>query len=420
MDEQKYSPRYRIYVLAILSIVYFFYLVDRSAIIVTQELIKEEFGLSDTAMGLLTGTLYGVAYALAGIPLGWAVDRLNRRNLLVAIIAIWSSLTALSGLCSSFWQLALARVGVGAAESGGAPTSLSILSDLFPPERRGTVSSIFFAGAGAGGILAFIVGGYIAQHYGWRAVFIAFGLPGLIIALIVLLFVREPVRKSEPAKQGQTPAAAMLRETWQIVRSPGLGSLYLATGVYMLSVVGVATWTVPFFMRSFDVDLATVGIIMGLGSGVFGIIGQVGAGVIFDWARRFGPRGPLTVVAIGSVIHIAAVLLVVLSGNLAVTIGALCLMGATTTINAGPTNAAISEIAPSASRGTSFALYSVISNVIGAGLGPAMVGLLSDTLGGDSDSLRTAMISVALLQFVAVAAFLRAAAVFAKVTGALK
>ena len=143
MNDMRSSRPYRIYVLILLSLVYVFYLVDRSAVIVSQELIKKEFGLSDTTVGLLTGTLYGVAYALAGIPMGWAADRVNRRNLVAGIVAIWSGLTALSGLCANFWQLALARIGVGAAESGGGPAALSILSDMFPPNRRGTVSSIF-------------------------------------------------------------------------------------------------------------------------------------------------------------------------------------------------------------------------------------------------------------------------------------
>ncbi|MCB2074108.1 MAG: MFS transporter [Novosphingobium sp.] len=417
MNDRTRSSRYRSYVLAILALVYFFYLVDRSALIVTQELIREEFNLSDTAMGLLTGTLYGVAYALAGIPIGWAVDRVNRRNLLVGVLSVWSALTVLSGACVSFWQLALARIGVGAAESGGAPAALSILSDLFPPERRGTVSSIFFAGAGIGGILSFVLGGYIAQHFGWRMVFVAFGLPGLVLALVVLFTVNEPARKSAVERPKQS-VAGLLRETWQTMRYPGLGSLYLATGIYMFSVAGVGTWTVPFFMRSFDIDLATIGLVMGLGAGVFGVLGQVGAGVAFDWARRFGPRGPLMVVVIGSVIHVAAVLVVLLSGNLVITIVALCAMGATTTINAGPTNAAISQIAPPAIHGTSFALYAVISNVIGAGFGPAAVGILSDLLGSDGASLRTAMVIMALLQLIAVFAFLRASTVFARITTA--
>ena len=141
--QQQTTGAYRAWVVFVLALLYFFYMLDRSAITITQEMIKREFGLSDTQLGMLTGTLYGVSYALAGIPLGWAVDRVNRRNLLAGILAVWSALTVLSGLCSTMIQLALARIGVGASEASGTPAALSIRSDLFPPERRGTVSGRF-------------------------------------------------------------------------------------------------------------------------------------------------------------------------------------------------------------------------------------------------------------------------------------
>lgn len=413
MDEREPSNRYRAWVVLLLALLYFFYMLDRSAITIAQELIKEEFGLSDTQLGLLTGTLYGVSYALAGIPLGWAVDRVNRRNLLAAILAIWSTLTVISGFASNMIQLALTRIGVGAAEAGGSPAALSILSDLFPPERRGTVSGLFYAGASVGGIVSFLAGGLIAQEYGWRGVFIAFGTPGLILAVILLLTVREPVRK-QPVKPRAPGDAGMLSSTLAVMRFPGLAALYVATAFYMLSVAGAGTWTVPYISRTFDLDIATIGLVMGLGAGVFGVIGQVGAGVVFDWANRFGPRGPLMVVAIGSVIHVCAVMAVLFAPSVPLLIVALCISGATTSIQAGPTNAAISRIAPAASMGTAFALYAVISNVVGAGLGPVVVGALSDWLGGDGNSLRNAMIVVALIQLVAVAAYIRAAGHFAR------
>lgn len=413
MDHRQTTRGYRAWVVLLLALLYFFYMLDRSAITIAQELIKEEFGLSDTQLGLLTGTLYGVSYALAGIPLGWAVDRMNRRNLLAAILTIWSTLTVVSGFATNMVQLALARIGVGAAEAGGSPAALSILSDLFPPERRGTVSGLFYAGASVGGIVSFLIGGWIAQHYGWRGVFIAFGTPGLILAAILLLTVREPVRK-QPVKARAPGDAGLVKGTLAVMRFPGLAALYVATALYMLSVAGAGTWTVPYISRTFDLDIATIGLVMGIGAGVFGVIGQVGAGLVFDWANRFGPRGPLMVVAIGSVIHVIAVMAVLFAPSVTLLIAALCVAGATTSIQAGPTNAAISRIAPAASMGTAFALYAVISNVVGAGLGPLVVGALSDWLGGTATSLRDAMVVVALVQLLAVAAYIRAASHFAR------
>ncbi len=410
-DEQEPSKAYRTWVVFILAMVYFFYMLDRSAINITQELIKQEFGLSDTQLGMLTGTLYGVSYAIAGIPLGWAVDRTNRKKLLAGLVSVWSGLTMLGGMSSSFFQLALTRIGVGAAESAGSPTAMSILSDLFPPDRRGAAAALFYSGAGFGGIVSNLAGGWIAQHYGWRGVFIAFGAPGLLLVIAMLLTIREPVRKT-PMVKHKAGDAGKLRQTWQTMRYPGLAALYLATAFYMLSVTGVGVWTVPYLSRSFGLEIATIGYIMGVGA-IFGVIGQIGVGFLFDWANRFGPRGPLMVVVAGTIIHAIAILVVLFSSSLTVVVVALFFGGATTSIQAAPTNAAISRIAPAATMGTAFALYAVISNVVGAGLGPLVVGALSDVLGGGAESLRTAMILVALIQLVAVFAYIRASRHFA-------
>lgn len=418
MQGNETSGGYRAYVVAVLALVYFFYMVDRSAIIVSQELIKQEFGLSDTQMGLLTGTLYGVSYALAGLPLGWAVDRVNRKKLLAGIVAIWSGLTALSGLTTSFLQLALARIGVGAAESGGSPSALSILSDIFPPERRATVTSLFYAGASVGGIASFLVGGWIAQNHGWRAVFLAFGVPGLLLSLLVLFTIREPRRTAPPRTAAEGPKPGFLRDCWQTLRHPALRILYLATALHMLSAAGVGTWTVPFLTRTAGLDIATVGVLMGLASGVCGLLGSIGVGILADWSRRYGVRGPLCVVAIAAVIHVLGGLVVFLATSLPVVIAGLCVLGATTSIQAGPSNAAISEVAPQASRGMAFALYATVANVVGAGIGPVLVGALSDWLGGDGQALRTAIIAVLLIEFLAAAAFIRASLYHARAVAA--
>lgn len=401
------SRGYRTCSVVLLVLVYFVYMVDRQAIVISQELIKHEFGISDTAMGLVTGTIYGIAYALAGLPLGWAADRVNRRNLLAALVGLWSALTAICGLSTSYVQLAIARLGIGAAEAGAAPAALSILCDMFPPERRATISSIFFAGSGLGAIASFMAGGYIATHYGWRAVFILYGLPGILLALLIFFVIKEPAR-NRPAASEAAPRVHLLRGIADTLRSPGLGPLYVATAFSTLSVTGIWTWMVPFFMRSYKLDLATTGLILALGTGLFSTIGMVTTSMLSDRLRRRSAKGPLRVVITGSLLHLVIGLLVLSCNNLVLSVIGLCAMGAVMLVNVGPTNAMISEIAPPYARGVGFALFTFVSNVVGAGLGPLTVGLLSDQLGGDPAALREAMMIVLLSQGISILAYWRA------------
>lgn len=402
MTETAPSRSYRIYVVTLLVLVYFFYMVDRQAIVISQEMIKAEFGISDAVMGMLTGTIYGLAYALASLPLGWAADRVNRRNLLAGLVGIWSALTALCGLSASYIHLAFARLGIGAAEAGGAPAALSILSDMFPPERRATVTSIFFAGAGLGSVISFMLGGYIATHYGWRSVFILFGLPGILLAVLIFFTVREPARskKAKPPKSSNP-----LRDIRDTLRKPGLGALYLATALSSLSVTGAWTWMVPFFMRSYDLSLTETGTIVALGTGVFCTVGMVVTSILSDRARRRSPVGPMKVVLWGSAIHLVLGAVVLWTHSLPVAIMGLCGMGAFMLVNVGPTNAIISEVAPAHTQGLSFAMFTFVSNVVGSGLGPLFIGLLSDHLGGSSEALRQAMTMILMAQLVAIGAY---------------
>lgn len=404
MDAAETSRGYRIYAVTLLVLVYFFYMVDRQAIVISQELIKAEFGISDTAMGVVTGTIYGLAYALAGIPLGWAADRVNRKKLLAGLVGLWSALTAICGISSSYFHLGLARLGIGAAEAGGAPAALSILSGMFPPSRHATVSSIFFAGSGLGAIASFMAGGYIADHYGWRAVFVLYGIPGILLAILILLTIREPAREVDIGQGGRSHP---LRDLWDTIRSPGLTPLYLATAFSTLSVTGIWTWMVPFFLRVHHLDLATTGMVVALGAGLFSTVGMILTSVLSDRLRSLTLAGPMLVIMAGSLVHLVLGLLVLSSHSLTFAVIGLCGMGATMLVNVGPTNAVISEAAPAHARGLGFALFTFVSNVIGSGLGPLAVGLLSDRLGGTGDALRYAMMIVLLSQIAAIGCYWR-------------
>src|SRR6185436_5629951 len=155
------------------------------------EPIKREFGLSDGQLGLLTGLAFAISYSVAGIPLGLLADRVARKRLLSGLVAVWSGLTFLSGIATSTLTLALARIGVGASESGASPASMSLITDYFPKERRGLAMALFYMSTPIGTSLAFAIGGAVEANYGWRAAFFVAGGPGLLLSLIILLSVCE-------------------------------------------------------------------------------------------------------------------------------------------------------------------------------------------------------------------------------------
>jgi len=185
---------YRWYVVGVLTAVYASSQVDRQIMAILLEPIKIELGASDTQMGFLVGLTFAIFYATLGMPIAMLADRTNRRNIITAAISIWSAMTVLCGYAGSFFQLALARIGVGVGEAGSTPPSHSIIADLFPPESRGTAMGVFALGVNIGLLIAYLAGGWLSENYGWRMTFVIVGLPGLLIAAILFLTVKEPRR----------------------------------------------------------------------------------------------------------------------------------------------------------------------------------------------------------------------------------
>jgi len=396
------------YTLALLTGVYFFYLLDRNAVLVTQELFKAEFHLSDTQVGLATGLSYGVCYALVGLPMGFLIDRTNRSRLLATLVAIWSGVTVLCVLAGQFWHLAVSRAIIGGAESGGSPASLSILSDLYPPERRATVSSIFFAGAGVGGIISFLVGGYIAQHFGWRAVFFVYGAPGLLLAVLIWFTVAEPQRRA-------ITDASVARGFWTtslgLIRDRGLLPIYCGSVLYTLSMSGVGSWMVPYLMRVHHLPVAMASVTVALAFGLLATLGSIAFGFASDWFERRRKGGMLTALAFAALFNGVAGIALALSQNFPLALLCFALWGVSALVYSGPANAAIAGIAPERARGTGFALFAVLCNLIGSGLGPLLTGVLSDRLALvlGTRSISAAIGMLAAVQIGATVAFLLAA-----------
>lgn len=408
----KTDNRNRYYVLACLTAVYFFYQLDRNAIYVTQELIRREFSLTDTQLGLISGLLYGVAYAIFGLPLGRAVDSVNRAKLLSFLVGTWSVATAICSLATSSVHLAIARFVVGGAEAGGAPASLSLLADKFPPERRATVSSIFFAGAGLGSFVSFLIGSQIAAQYGWRMVFLFYGLPGILLALLLFFTIRDPRRvKTAEEKAAQVTFGQALRT---ILADRAVLSIYIGSALYTFASAGTVAWMVSFLMRSHDFPIQHAGAAAALTLGLIGPIVSIPFGFLTDRAEKKRAGGLLQLIAVAAFITCTATMLMVYVDNPVAVMIFVAFWGAGALVFIGPSNAAIAHMTPPQMRGVAFALLSVLGNLVGSGLGPLVIGMGSDWFApslGDN-SIRAAIGIAALAYIVAGACFIYAASTY--------
>ena len=226
-DRAAASPRYKWYALGVLTAVFASSHVDRQIMGMLLEPIKLELGASDTQMGFLIGLTFAIFYATLGMPIAMLADRSNRRNIIVVATTVWSVMTVLCGSAQTFLQLALARIGVGAGEAGSSPPSHSIISDLFEPAIRGTAMGVFALGINIGLLIAYLVGGWVSEHFGWRMTFVAVGLPGLLIAATLFLTTHEP-RRGASEKAGTLSRDAYAPPASPVPNVPSVPiSLYL-------------------------------------------------------------------------------------------------------------------------------------------------------------------------------------------------
>lgn len=390
---RQYSRPYLIYVLFMLLMSSTFGFLDRQLITILIEPIKTEFGATDTQMGLLTGFAFVLFYVTLGIPVARLADRWSRRNVLDIAIAVWSAMTAACGLAGSFWQLALARIGVGVGEAGGVPPAQSMLADYFPPRLRSTVLGIFSTGGHLGMLFSMFGGALVAHHYGWRTAFLAVGIPGLLLALLLWLTVDEPLRGrwerdgGRAAAAPQQPFSIVLRQLW---RSRAFRLLALAYGVTSLSGYGMATWMPSFFMRVHQLSLLEAGMVMGVAGTVGGLLGAVFGGALSDRLAQRDRSWQLRVAAIGVLITLPVQGLLLMwperftFGFAGMTLPMAALfMPLSSFFNSfvlGPTFAAVHNLVSPQLRAQATAVLLLVTNLLGLGLGPLVVGMISDAL----------------------------------------
>ena len=396
-------------VLTLIATVQFF---DRALMVVILEPLKQEFSLTDAQLGFLSGFSYAAAFALAGIPFGWMADRGNRRNLLAALLAIWSALVAFAGSANSFMALVLTRVGIGAADAGGQPCSVSIISDLYPTQRRASAVAIFFVGVPLGMASGFIVGAIVAGQLGWRTAFYVAAAPGVLLTILLLLLVKEPNRGASDGLQESKDNAPPLSETFAFMRSQkSLVYLMAASVLVTASSSAMMSWIGSLLVRVHGLSLENVGLLTGLCMGGFGAIGTL----VFGWvADRQGAKDmrnqPRMMAIAAAVIAISGTAVSLLPTVLGAAI-ALALFASMVAGLNGPTYALTQSLVRVRMRGTSMSTLVVLLNLIGVGVGPALAGILSDQFAAayGAESVRWAMVCVLLMNIPAVLLFVRCA-----------
>ena len=277
-----FSTKYRNYILFILTGVYVFNFIDRQILVILQESIKKELGLSDTQLGLMSGFTFAIFYVSFGIPIARLADKGNRKNIITFSLIIWSGMTALSGRVQNFSQLLLARIGVGIGEAGGSPSAHSIISDLYPPGKRATAMAIYSTGISIGILLGFLIGGWVDHYFGWRTAFFIVGFPGIIYALILYFTVKEPLRGlSESGKNAavHNSIKEVILSLWQ-----SQSFRYLALGTGMASYAGYAntSWLPSFLSRVHGMKSNEIGYWLSLLIGIGGGLGYFLGGFLTD------------------------------------------------------------------------------------------------------------------------------------------
>jgi MFS family permease len=396
------SPRYKGYVLSILTAVYTLNLMDRGLINLLLQPIKEDLHLSDSQLGLLTGLAFALFYATLGIPLGRWSDRGNRATIASLSIGLWSLTVMAALLIANYAQLVIARIAASVGEAGCKPPAYSLVGDYFPEaDARTRALAVYFVASPAAALVSYIVGGWLNEQVGWRMTFFLMGIPGLFLALLVKLTVREPrTRTCGDDRAGrEIPALrAVLAVLWRN-RSARHTTIAL-TLLYMTS-FGLSPWYAAFMIRSHGMGTAELGVWLGLIIGLSGIVGILLGSYV---ATRFFPhseRGQMRMAAVAVALKAPFFVAFLLLADRYQALLSLVPLFVVSNIFFAPTYSLLQRLVPDTMRATTLSVVMLIANLIGMGVGPQIVGILSDLLTpvAGADALRWAMMAMSFIAF---------------------
>lgn len=414
------SKRYRTLVLWLLTLMYVMSFIDRQIIGILSPFIKAEMGFTDTQLGWLKGLAFALLYSIVGIPIAWLADRYSRKKIVTISLIAWSGFTAVTGMASSFLHMFLARVGVGIGEAGGSPPSHSIISDLYPKEKRASALGVYSLGIPIGIGFSYLVAGALVERFGWRGTLIVLGVVGIGLALILALVVKEPKRgqmdgqdiKMKPVGLGESIVTLAKIPSWWAMC---MGIAWVSFGGY-----AVSAWGVDYIMRfkpeylpnpennNFEWLMFWLGMIhlVGYGAGTY-----FGALITEKLAKKnisFYGIMPGAVLLIGVPCLVAAFWVQSIPLHIALITVYLLSAG----VYLGPSFAAAQTLAPINMRAMSTALFFLILNIIALGGGPTYVGMVSEMLmekHGEVHSLRLAITTLIVPYILSVIAFFWAA-----------
>ncbi len=405
------SAAYSYYVLFILVLVNTINFIDRMAISVLAPAIQEEFQVSNTMTGLVMGIAFTAFYATLGFPIARLLDRRRRNTILAVVVAVWSGMTALCGAAANFAMLFLFRIGVGIGEAGAGPASHSLIGDYFRKAQRPTAIGFFSLGVPLGNFFGILFAGLLVGIIGWRWTFVVLGLPGLLLALIVWLTVREPVRggTDDPAEAARLRAGEDIK-LWEGIKglwsSPTFRIMSFSAAPSALCGYGMNMWIPSFLQRIHELEPAAYSLPFGAALGVGGGIGAMAGGWITSRAARRDPRAFITLPALTMVIFAIALMLAVWTPSLAIFYAAIFVAAFTQFFLMGPFFGVVQRLAPLNGRAVATAFFFFILATVGIGIGPLYIGVVNDLLVGaygQAEGLRLSLTTLPVISVIAAA-----------------
>ena len=393
--------------LAMLVLVYTFNFIDRQIIGILAVPIKADLGLSDSELGLMGGLAFALFYTALGIPIAWLADRKSRTWIMTVALALWSLMTAVCGLAQNFWQLFAARLGVGVGEAGGVAPAYSLIADYYPPQQRARALAIYSFGIPIGSAVGIVFGGIIADIIDWRAAFVIVGLAGVLIAPLFRFVMKEPVRGGYD--KGPSVAAASIPEVLRLlIKKPSFWMMTLGAASSSMMGYGLFFWLPSFLVRSHGLELVEASLYFGAILLIGGTAGIWLGGVLGDKLGAASKSAYARIPAIAFFITIPFYLAGILSPSLGIAFAVLLVPTALGLVWLGPVLSAIQHLVPPNMRATASAIFLFVNNLIGIGLGTALLGMISDVLNARfaEEALRYSILSGTGFYIVAAVLFL--------------